>query len=107
MAGSQVCDSGFFKYTRHPNYFGDFVIWVAHFILAVGSDWPYGLLVAGSPLLMFVMLRFVSGVAMLDKVQAATKPKYRGYINSTSAFFPVPATKPHELERASEADSLQ
>ena len=47
----------------------------------------YGLLSVGSPMLMFVLLRYVSGVTINDAVQVR-KPKYRDYILTTSAFFP-------------------
>jgi hypothetical protein len=51
---------------------------------------PYGWLSLGSPVLMFVLLRFVSGVVINDRVQAEKKPHYREYIANTSAFFPLP-----------------
>ncbi len=82
-----VCDGLFFKYTRHPNYFGDFTVWLSFFCVAAPlNDWK-GLLSAGSPLLMFILLRFVSGVTINDAVQAK-KPKYKNYIATTPAFFP-------------------
>jgi steroid 5-alpha reductase family enzyme len=82
-----VCDGGFFKYTRHPNYFGDFTVWLSFFCVAAPLNGGYGVMSIGSPLLMFILLRFVSGVTINDAVQAK-KPKYKNYIATTPAFFP-------------------
>ena len=82
-----VCDGLFFKYTRHPNYFGDFTVWLSFFFVAAPLNKWKGLLSAGSPLLMFILLRYVSGVTINDAVQAK-KPKYKNYIATTPAFFP-------------------
>lgn len=81
----KVLQSGFWKYTRHPNYFGDSAVW-----------WGYGLfaIAAGSyitPLgsvLMTLLIIKVSGVAMLEKSLKDKKPAYREYVRKTSAFFP-------------------
>ena len=81
----RVLDRGFWRYTRHPNYFGDAVQWWAFFLFAAaaGAAWT-----VFSPLLMTALLVRVSGVAMLEKTLAETKPQYRAYIESTSAFVP-------------------
>ena len=55
-----VCDGGFFRYTRHPNYFGDFTVWLSFFIFAAPLNGGYGVMAVGSPVLMFILLRFVS-----------------------------------------------
>jgi len=81
----KVLDTGFWKYPRHPNYFGDSAVW-----------WGYGLicLSAGSYLpalgsiLMTALIIKVSGVALLEKSLKNQKPQYREYIERTSAFFP-------------------
>lgn len=83
-----VCDGAFFKYTRHPNYFGDFMVWLSFFIFAAPLNSGYGVMAVGSPVLMFILLRFVSGVVINDAVQAK-KPKYANYIATTPAFFPM------------------
>ena len=84
----QVCDTGFFRNTRHPNYFGDFVVWVSFGIMAAPLNVAPSLCSLASPVMMFVLLRYVSGVVINDRVQAERKPHYRAYISSTPAFFP-------------------
>jgi len=81
----KVLDSGFWRYTRHPNYFGDSAAWWGYGLicLAAGSYLP----IAGS-LLMTAMIIKVSGVALLEKSLKEQKPQYREYIERTSAFFP-------------------
>lgn len=81
----KVLDNGFWKYTRHPNYFGDSAVWWGYslFCLAAGSYLP----VAGS-LLMTALIIKVSGVALLEKSLKEQKPLYREYIERTNAFFP-------------------
>jgi steroid 5-alpha reductase family enzyme len=81
----KVLDKGFWKYTRHPNYFGDSSVWWGYgFIcLSAGSYLP----VLGS-LLMTAMIIKVSGVALLEKSLKDQKPQYKDYIEKTSSFFP-------------------
>ncbi len=81
----RVMDKGLWRYTRHPNYFGDFCIWWAFFLFAVGGGGWFTIL---SPLLMSVLLLRVSGVALLEKTITERRPKYADYIQSTNAFFP-------------------
>jgi steroid 5-alpha reductase family enzyme len=81
----RVMDRGLWRYTRHPNYFGDFCVWWGFglFGLAAGGWW--GLV---GPLLMSVMLLRVSGVTLLEKDIAERRPAYADYIRRTNAFFP-------------------
>jgi len=81
----RVLDRGFWRYTRHPNYFGDALVWWAFFLFAaaVGAWWT-----VYSPLLMTGLLMKVSGVALLEKSLKSSKPGYRDYIERTNAFFP-------------------
>jgi len=81
----QLLTSGLWRYTRHPNYFGDAVIWWSFFLFAVaaGAWWT-----VFSPLLMTFLLRRVSGVAMLERKLRETKPGYAVYMSRTNAFFP-------------------
>lgn len=81
----KVLKSGFWRYTRHPNYFGDATQWWAYglFSLAAGRYWPIL-----SSILMTVLLLKVSGVALLEKSLKDKKPEYRDYIKKTSAFIP-------------------
>ena len=83
----KVMQSGLWRYTRHPNYFGDATVWWGHFMIAAGT--VDGLWTVFSPILMTVFLLRVSGVALLERAQVQTKPQYRAYIESTSAFLPL------------------
>ena len=81
----KLMDAGLWRYTRHPNYFGDFCIWWAFYLfaLATGAWWT-----VLAPVLMSVLLLKVSGVAMLEKTIADRRPEYASYIERTNAFFP-------------------
>ncbi len=81
----KLMDAGLWRYTRHPNYFGDFCIWWAFYLfaLATGAWWT-----VLAPVLMSVLLLKVSGVAMLEKTIADRRPEYESYIERTNAFFP-------------------
>jgi len=81
-----VMDRGLWRYTRHPNYFGDATVWWGHFVIAAGT--VDGLWTVFSPILMTVLLLRVSGVALLERAQVQTKLQYRAYVESTSAFLP-------------------
>lgn len=82
--GKVMC-YGFWKYTRHPNYFGDSAVWWAYgiFSIAAGSYWQ----VLGSILMTLLIIK-VSGVALLEKTLNHTKPQYVEYVKKTSSFFP-------------------
>lgn len=83
----KVLDRGFWRYTRHPNYFGDFCIWWGLYaIAAVGGAGSMIL----SPVVMTVLLLKVSGVALLEKSISERRPEYAEYIRRTNAFFPGP-----------------
>jgi len=81
----KVLQSGFWRYTRHPNYFGDACVWwgFGFMALAGGKAWP----LLGS-LTMTVLLLRVSGVTLLERSLERSKPEYREYMERTSAFFP-------------------
>jgi steroid 5-alpha reductase family enzyme len=83
----QVLDSGLWRYTRHPNYFGEFCIWWAFWLFAVASGAWWTVF---SPLIMSFLLLRVSGVAMLEKTIQDRRPQYAEYIRNTNAFFPGP-----------------
>jgi steroid 5-alpha reductase family enzyme len=84
----QVMDRGLWRYTRHPNYFGDFCIWWGIFLVAAETG-PGRWGVIGPLVMSFLLLR-VSGVAMLEKTIGKRRPGYEAYVARTSAFFPRP-----------------
>ena len=81
-----VLNTGLWKYTRHPNYFGDAVLWWGFGLIGVSATGIWWILF--SPLLMTGLLLKVSGVAMLEKTIATRRQKYQQYIDRTSAFVP-------------------
>ena len=83
----KVLDTGLWKYTRHPNYFGDFCIWWAFYLFALSAGAWWTII---SPILMSILLLKVSGVAMLEKTISDRRPKYAEYVRRTNAFFPGP-----------------
>lgn len=88
----RVLDSGLWRYTRHPNYFGDCLVWWGFFAIALSV--PGGLYTVVSPVLMTILLRRVSGVSLLERALAKRKPGYAAYMASTNAFIPGPPRTP-------------
>lgn len=86
LAG-QVYDQGLWKYSRHPNYFFEWIIWLGFGIMALSSD--YGVLGLASPAIMLYLLLKVSGVPLAEAQALKTKgDAYRDYQGRTSSFFP-------------------
>jgi steroid 5-alpha reductase family enzyme len=85
----QVMDRGLWRYTRHPNYFGDACVWWGIFLVAVGAGGWAWVAVVG-PLVMTVLLRRVSGVTLLEKGMEQRRPGYADYVRRTSPFVPRP-----------------
>ena len=83
----QVLDSGLWRYSRHPNYFGECTLWWGFYLLAVaaGGWWSFP-----APLLMTFLLLRVSGVALLERDIGDRRPAYRNYVKHTNAFIPGP-----------------
>jgi len=81
----KVLDFGLWRYTRHPNYFGDAMQWWGFYLisLAAGGWWT-----VYSPVLMSFLLLKVSGVSLLEKSLKSDKSEYIKYIKKTNAFFP-------------------
>lgn len=84
----QVMDRGLWKYTRHPNYFGDATVWWGLWLVAVAGGAAWWTFIG--PLLMSYLIVRVSGVKMLEADMAERRPAYREYMERTSAFFPWP-----------------
>lgn len=87
----RVMDRGLWRYSRHPNYFGEFCVWWGFYAIALGAGAWWTVL---SPLLMSVLLLRVSGVTLLEKDIGERRPAYRDYIARTNAFFPGPPEAP-------------
>jgi steroid 5-alpha reductase family enzyme len=82
----RVMDRGLWRYTRHPNYFGDCCVWWGIFLIAAGT--PAGLFTLPAPLLMSFLLLRVSGVPLLERGLRKRRPGYAEYAARTSAFIP-------------------
>ncbi len=83
----KVLDTGLWRYTRHPNYFGEACIWWGYFAIAMSAGGWWSII---APLLMTFLLLRVSGVAMLERDIQERRPAYRWYIEHTNAFIPGP-----------------
>jgi len=84
----QVMDRGLWRYTRHPNYFGDFCVWWGLYAIALAT--PYGPYAIAGPVVMSFLLMRVSGVPMLERRIGKRRPGYAEYAKRTSTFFPRP-----------------
>ena len=83
-----IMDRGLWRYTRHPNYFGDFCMWWGLFLIALGSWAEVPTIIA--PLLMTFILTRGTGQRLTDQRMAATRPQYADYAARTSGFIPLP-----------------
>jgi steroid 5-alpha reductase family enzyme len=83
----RVLDTGLWRYTRHPNYFGECCVWWGFGLMALGSGAWWGL---ASPLLITVLLLKVSGVSLLERDIGERRPEYARYVRETNAFVPGP-----------------
>jgi steroid 5-alpha reductase family enzyme len=81
----KVLDTGFWHYTRHPNYFGDSCLWWGYGLICIGAG--SFVPVIGSILMTLLIIK-VSGVALLEKGLSDRKPEYREYVRKTSSFIP-------------------
>ncbi len=84
----KVCSLGLWRYTRHPNYFGDFLVWWGLTLLAFAGGAPWWII--ASPLTISFLLLRVSGVSLLEKSMKHRAPGYEDYMRRTSSFFPWP-----------------
>ncbi|EPG65866.1 DUF1295 domain-containing protein [Leptospira wolffii] len=83
----KVCDTGLWRYSRHPNYFFEWVIWISFGLVSLASPWGWlGLL---SPLTMYLLLTKITGIPLNEAGQLKSKGRlYEEYRSKTSAFFP-------------------
>jgi steroid 5-alpha reductase family enzyme len=84
----KVMDRGLWRYTRHPNYFGDFCVWWGIWLVALtaGGTWWTAI----GPIVMSTLLIRVSGKGLLEKSIGKRRPGYDEYVARTSGFFPMP-----------------
>lgn len=83
-----VMDKGLWRYTRHPNYFGDTCFWWGLYLIA--AETTRGLASIVGPALMTYLLVKWSGAALLERRLKRSKPEYEDYVRRTSGFFPWP-----------------
>jgi len=100
-ADGQIMDRGLWRYTRHPNYFGDFCMWWGLFGISLGS-WRELPAIVG-PLLMTFILTRGTGARMTDRRMTARRPQYADYVARTSGFIPRPPKRAPERSAAAAA----
>jgi steroid 5-alpha reductase family enzyme len=81
----KVMNQGLWRYSRHPNYFGECLIWWGFYLFALASDAWWAIF---SPILMTILLLKISGVALLESTIVERRPDYADYIAKTNAFIP-------------------
>jgi steroid 5-alpha reductase family enzyme len=81
----RLMNQGVWRYTRHPNYFGDATQWWGFYLVALAAD---GWWTIFAPIMMTGLLMRVSGVTLLEKTLKETKPGYKEYVETTSEFIP-------------------
>ncbi|MDV9187383.1 DUF1295 domain-containing protein [Streptomyces sp. SR27] len=94
----RVMDRGLWSWTRHPNYFGDFLVWWGLYLMACAT-WPTAVLTLVSPLVMSALLIWGSGKRLLE-AHMADRPGYAAYRARTSGFVPRPPRRPTDGKRA-------
>jgi steroid 5-alpha reductase family enzyme len=99
-----ICEDGLWGWSRHPNYFFEWLGWFAYPILAISGENPWGWLALGAPLLMYVLLVHVSGIPPLEAQMAASRgDAFRDLQRRVNAFFPspprprAPSSRPSDL----------
>ncbi len=89
----KTCQVGLWHYSRHPNYFFEWLIWVAYFLMALGAT-SYGWTAIILPILMYYFLIYVSGVPLAEAQSLKNRgEEYRRYQETTSMFIPLPKRK--------------
>jgi steroid 5-alpha reductase family enzyme len=89
----RVCDAGLWGWSRHPNYFFEWLVWIAYPVIAIdlSGGWYWGWLALSGPAFMYMLLVYVSGVPMLEKQMLLSRgDAYRAYQARVSSFFPLP-----------------
>lgn len=88
----KVCEAGLWYYSRHPNYFFEWLMWVGYFVMAIAA--PSGWTAAVAPILMLYFLLKVSGVPLAEEQSLRSRGEaFREYQRTTSVFVPLPKRK--------------
>ena len=86
----RVLKRGLWQYSRHPNYFGEATLWWGLWIVVLGNAaFPFNLIAIIAPITITVLVRFISGVPLLER-KMMNREEYQEYANHTSIFFPLP-----------------
>jgi steroid 5-alpha reductase family enzyme len=83
----KIMTSGLWKYTRHPNYFGEITQWVGIFVIALSVK--YGYIFVISPIVIYILLNYISGIPLIEK-NYASKIGWEDYKRKTSRLLPLP-----------------
>ncbi|HMD60683.1 MAG TPA: DUF1295 domain-containing protein [Opitutaceae bacterium] len=91
----KVCDAGLWRYSRHPNYFFEWLVWVSYFLFGCASPWGWlGIL---SPACILYLLLRVTGIPMAEEQSLRSRgDAYRRYRERTSSFVPLPPRGPRQ-----------
>jgi steroid 5-alpha reductase family enzyme len=92
----KICNQGLWYYSRHPNYFFEWLVWVSFFITALASDW--GVLTIICPIVMYYVLTKITGIVYTEREMVKSRGQaFLDYQKSTSAFFPMPKRVPDSV----------
>ena len=91
----KVLDTGLWRYTRHPNYFGDACVWWGLWLIAAETGWIGAASILGPIFLTFTLTKW-SGIGITEKSTSKSKPGYADYVARTSAFIPMPPRRSSE-----------
>jgi steroid 5-alpha reductase family enzyme len=89
----RVCDVGLWRWSRHPNYFFEWIVWIAYPLIGIdfSGGYAWGWFALSAPAIMYWLLVHVSGIPPLEKQMLRSRgDAYRAYMSRTSAFFPLP-----------------
>ncbi len=89
----RVCDIGLWRWSRHPNYFFEWLGWLAYPVIAIDADYPWGFAALLAPIFMYWILNYVTGIPPLEAQMLRSRgDAYRAYQSHTSKFFLLPPT---------------
>lgn len=93
--GGRVCDTGLWRWSRHPNYFFEWLSWLAYPVIALSPQYSWGWASLAAPAIMYWILVRVTGIPPLEEQMLRSRgERYREYQARTNAFFPWPPRRP-------------